>query len=112
MTGRTIMYPAPVCPRCSVTTEPGTLHDRDGVTVGACDTHGLVEVVWDGTPAPFVWPCSERVAHGPHDDVATNDMTLGAMVAAMLRPAALPTCPGVPAHPATMAGGNHKETRP
>ena len=34
----------------------------------------------------FEWPCDRRVAHGPHL-----------------------TCPGVDAHPLTMAGGSYKE---
>lgn len=51
--------------------------------------------------APFAWPCDRRAAHGPHRVTATVSYHLEAR-----------TCPGVPAHPATMAGGSHPETRP
>lgn len=44
--------------------------------------------------AAWVWPCDRRDAHGPHEPLAWVE------------------CEGVPAHPATMAGGNHLNARP
>lgn len=67
--------------------------------------HYLVHLL---TPAPrppaFRWPCDRRAAHGPHS----------VRVQMLTGPADYEddTCPGVPAHPATMAGGSHHDTRP
>lgn len=54
----------------------------------------------------FPWPCDRRDAHAPHEDLNAAEMTVAAIRAAMARPADEPACPGVEAHPSTMAGGS------
>lgn len=69
------------------------------------------------TPAAtqtFQWPCEKRRAHGPHplDPVECSDafnceepsMLVGYKIMHLPQP-----CPGVGAHPATMAGGSIPE---
>lgn len=59
---------------------------------------------------PFQWPCRRRVAHKAHPDTSVVDVP---NIAGMHVTSTSPyTCPGVPAHPATMAGGSHPETAP
>ena len=50
-------------------------------------------------PEPYPWPCSRRDAHKAHHVHEGGG-------------AVCYHCPGLPAHPATMAGGNHHNTRP
>lgn len=55
----------------------------------------------------FPWPCERRDAHGPHllDEVETVEV--GRFGDGGLRLLQRPReCPGVPAHPSTMAGGS------
>lgn len=56
--------------------------------------------------ADFPWPCREKAgrAHGPHNDATAlvRDMPDGSERVASI------SCPGVEAHPLTMAGGSWK----
>lgn len=53
----------------------------------------------------FEWPCSIRKAHGPHPTPCADCREDGSGDACPNQ------CPGVPAHPATMAGGSDPKIR-
>ena len=52
---------------------------------------------------PYPWPCHRRDAHRPHQRPFNPDAPQGADG----NGAGYGRCPGVPAHPATMAGGSY-----
>lgn len=89
------------------------------------------------TAGAFPWPCHRRDAHGPHERRQAGTMPARIPVPQLgvhYAPGEVPTvpgddvvpvydaggghvtrdpeCPGVAAHPATMAGGNYPTERP
>jgi hypothetical protein len=62
------------------------------------------------------WPCDRRDAHGPHDRTAVGVRVVRTDIPVYLDGAGRITeerqCPGVKAHPLTMAGRGELPTRP